>query len=579
MADLSLTGARWTAVSVPDDRIQRIQRSTQMSEVAARCLAARWDGDTLDRHLAHGLLRPDLNHLHDPYLMMGLGEGVERLRYALAEKQHIRIITDYDVDGTTSSLILQAALKLVNRDVRLTYHIPNRFGEGYGFSPIAANKAIEDGVDLIVTADIGVRDHAAVNVARAGGVDVMICDHHLPKGADVPEQATVLCPPQIGDTYPNRSLAACGVSLKLAQAMLADHPHAERIVRSLLKLAAIGTVADLVPLTSLENRAIVGLGVHALNEGPHHAGLQALLDVSGLKAGNITERDLGYRVGPRINAAGRLADAKLVVRLLNCRDKLMARELAEELNYMNRNRQEIQKKLVELALDGIGDKPDPFVVVSGSEAEGWHRGVVGIVASKVKDESHRPTAVISIQGELAVGSVRSIPGIHAVKALDSASDLLVKYGGHPAAAGFTIPVEHLDALKKRLSSYVSSHADVSNFVAEHSYDAEMADTELTTNTMRELDKLGPFGMGNPKPRLVVRNVKPVGVAVRGKTQALLKFQVPRQRGGSIEALWWGRADMADTLQAGPIDVLGTLSENHWNGRTSLEFTVTDARRA
>jgi single-stranded-DNA-specific exonuclease len=342
----------------------------------------------------------------------------------------------------------------------VSYHIPSRFDEGYGFSVRAAQQAAEDGVGLVVTADIGVRDHAAIEAARSRGLGVLVCDHHLPAGAAVPQDAIVLCPPQAGDAYPNRSLAACGVSLKLAQALLREHPKRDGVIRSLLKLAAIGTVADMVSLGTLENRAIVALGLRELAQGPHHPGLQALLEVSGLTGGDarIDEAALGFRIGPRINAAGRVAEATLVVQLLTERDPARARALAERLDALNTERRDIQKRLVEGCLAAIPDPPPPFVLLSGREDEGWHRGVVGIVASRVKDELERPVAVVSIQGEWAVGSVRSVGGVHAVRALDSVSDLLAKYGGHPAAAGFTVRTADLDALRERLSAFVAEVA-------------------------------------------------------------------------------------------------------------------------
>lgn len=309
----SFTGARWELAAAAPDAVRALE-GRGLSAIAARCVAVRW-GDVDPT----SLFEPSWSHLHDPYTMLGMEAAIDRLRHAISKGERVRIVTDYDVDGTTSSLELQAALRIVAPHLVVDYHIPNRLTEGYGFSVDAATAAADDGVGLVVTADIGVRDHAAIDAARARGVDVLVCDHHLPAGADVPTNAIVLCPPQKGDTYPNPFLAACGVSLKLADALLRDHPRREDVLRSMLKLAAIGTVADMVPLLSLENRAIVHLGLRELNGGRHHPGLAALLSVCNLK-GELTERDLGFRVGPRINAAGRVSDAKLVVELLSCRD-------------------------------------------------------------------------------------------------------------------------------------------------------------------------------------------------------------------------------------------------------------------
>lgn len=577
----SLTGARWALGEVGAPRVEALQRSTGLSAPAARVLALRWDGEDADREAARWLA-PSFDHLHAPLAMRNMDAAIDRLGSALRRKERIRVVTDYDVDGTTSSLILQAALRAIEPSVEVSWHIPSRFDEGYGFSVRAANQAAADGVGLIVTADIGVRDHASVSAAREAGVDVLICDHHLPAGASVPPDATVLCPPQIGDAYPNRALAACGVSLKVAQALLARHPKRDALLNSMLKLAAIGTVADMVSLGTLENRAIVALGLAELNRGPHSPGLRALLGVCGLGGKPIDETTLGFRIGPRINAAGRVAEAGLVVELLGTRDDAVARERAAALDALNTERRDIQKRLVAEALDRIGDRPDPFVVLSGDEDAGWHRGVVGIAAARIKDQVNRPVAVVSVQGELAVGSVRSVPSVHAVKALDSVSDLLVKFGGHPLAAGFTVRTADLPALRERLSSYVALTTDDGDLVPLRRADAVVEAAALTDALHGELVRLGPFGNGNPSPTLIVPDVRPFGLQVKGADRTMLKFLVAREgpRGGrAIEAVWWDGAGMAEQLEGGPKDLLASLSENVWQGERRLQLEIRDARDA
>lgn len=571
-SELSLTGARWAEQVVDEARVQALAEATGLSRAAARILAIRHPGNLEE---AAEWLKPSFEHLHDPLTMMNMEIAAERLRKALTDRERIRVVTDYDVDGTTSSLILQATLRVLDPHVQLDYHIPNRFGEGYGFSPVAAERAATDSVGLVVTADIGVRDHKSVDLARNGGVDVLICDHHLPSGASVPEAATVLCPPQMGCEYPNRGLAACGVSLKLAQALLAHHPKRDAILRSMLKLAAIGTVADMVPLDTLENRAIVTLGLAELNGGRHHAGLDALIRVSGLQSGQIRPTDLGFRLGPRINAAGRVADATLVVELLTTREHEAAGELAHRLEALNTERKDIQRRLVREALERIGDDPDPFVVLSGEESEGWHRGVVGIVAARVKDEVHRPVAIVSIQGEFAVGSVRSVPSVHAVHALDSASDLLVKYGGHPRAAGFTVRTADLDTLRERLGAYVSEHATKSELVPVLDVDAVLDPSEITPQLVSELGRLGPFGQANPEPRFLVRGVRPASVEVKGRNDNLLKFRVQVGQNQWVDAIWWDRSELKESFEGAEVDLLVNVGENVWRGNRRLQLEICD----
>jgi single-stranded-DNA-specific exonuclease len=582
---LSFTGARWEPVAVARAAIDEVSRQhPDLSAVAARCLAIRMASV---RAASPSWLAPELGDLHDPLQMRNMAEAVDRLRSALRRRERIRIITDYDVDGTTSSLILQAALRLVDPMAQVDYHIPDRFLEGYGFSVAAADAAADAGVGLIVTADIGVRDHAAVARARERGVSVLICDHHLPEGAAVPEGALVLCPPQEGCDYPNPALAACGISLKVAQAMLRTHERCDAVVMSLMKLAAIGTVADLVPITGQENRAIVALGLRELNRGRHSPGLAALIDAAGLTPGTIRDQDLGFRIAPRINAAGRVADARLVVDLLNCREPERARVYAQEIERLNSQRRDIQDRLAAGAVARVGDAPDPFVVVAGAEHEGWHRGVVGIVASKIKDKLNRPVAVVSIQGDRAVGSIRSTPGIHAVKALTSVRDLLEKFGGHPVAAGFTVPTARLDEFRERLCDYVRSHAGEGEETPVREVDAEIDAPRLDDALLRDLERLGPFGQGNPRPRLVVRGVRPRNMELKGDYR-LLKFQIPQSERGDVaesgrytwlDAVWWDAPDVVTRLGDGAVDLYGELMEHRYKGSRRLQLQVSDARPA
>ncbi|MFT5680642.1 MAG: single-stranded-DNA-specific exonuclease [Myxococcota bacterium] len=563
---LSITNRRWTLA--PADQARRFHIHS-LHPLVARCLSARvGSADVAD------WLRPDAAHLHDPHTMLGMARAVERLKRAVAERQRVRIVTDYDVDGTTSSLILQNLFRLLGCGDLVDYHIPNRFKEGYGFSVVAAKKAAEDGVSVIVTADIGVKDHAAVTAAAEAGVDVVICDHHLPAGESVPKDAyAVLCPPQKGCPYPNKSLAACGVSLKLAQAMLPPSPRTDKILRSMMKVAAIGTIADVVDLSGLENRAIVTLGLEQLRLGPNAPGLQALLDISGLSDGWIDASDIGYRVSPRINAAGRLAGANTIIELFAARSRDRAYLLARELDGLNKKRQEIERELVEHCLADLeareGELPH-FVVLAGQESAGWHRGVVGIVASRIRDRLHRPAAIISISQGSARGSIRSTPAIHSVQALESASDILEKFGGHPAAAGFSIHPDLIPALAERLDAFARQAASAPE-APPLQLDADCSASDISWSTVNALQRLGPHGKGNPRPLLWVRGVRPAGLRVFA--QKHLKFRV-----GSVEAIWWKGAQYINELH-GQVDLAAEPGINRWQGNTTVQLTVVDAVRS
>ena len=574
MSTSSFSGARWSLAEVDARRVDILSDGAGVSPVIARLLALRGLVEADD---AVRFLSPGWRDFHDPFSMAGMDIAVARVREAVKERQHVRIVTDYDVDGTTSSMILQSTLAVLGlRSV--DYHIPDRFQEGYGFSPRAAQAAVDDGVSLLITADVGVRDHEAVSLAHRAGVDVIICDHHLPAGAQVPADAhAVLCPPQQECSYPNPDLAACGVSLKLAQALVGEELRGadfrRRFLRSLTKMAAIGTVADVVDLSTPENRAIVTLGLNAMTRGPNAPGLVALLDVAGCE-GAITAQDLGYRVGPRINAAGRLEHARLVVDLLSQRDIQRARVEARNLDQLNSQRQAIQERLFHQILDRVAglDSLPLFPVFAGPEGDGWHRGVVGIVASKLREKLHRPVAVAALLGDVATGSVRSVPEVDAVKALDSAESLLTRYGGHPAAAGFSLPAARLGALQERLSGYVQvSHG------REDLRPVRQADLRISTGALgwelaRDIARLRPFGRGNPRPLLWLDAGRIT--AIRTAKGRHIFFPL-----AGVDAVWWGGARYASELQAGPMYLLGTLAEDTWRGRTRLRFTVEDARPA
>lgn len=561
MPNLSLHGREW-ALRPHHPQADAVAQRLDLPPIVAHCLLHRC-GDIEPE----AWLRPSLDHLHDPAELHHIGRAVDRIRAAVSRGESVRIVTDYDVDGTTSSLILQSTLKILGASGRIDYHIPNRFGEGYGFSTIAAQKAVDDNVDLVLTADIGVRDHDAVAVATDGGTDVIICDHHLPPGADVPAQAlAVLCPPKADCSYPNPALAACGVSLKLAQALLQSHPKRDPIIASMLKLAAIGTVADVVDLSTPENRAIVSLGLAQLKNGSHTAGLQALLNVSGIDLSHITASDLGYRVGPRINAAGRMAEASSIIELFAERDPGQAKARAEAIDQLNTDRRSVQDHLVQASLAQLSDPPPPFAVLWGSEEEGWHRGVVGIVAAKVRDTVHRPVAVVAVAGDHARGSIRSTTAVHAVQALDSVSHLLDTYGGHPVAAGFSTTADRLPELASGLAAF-AEQAVANPKPPQLCIDAICPIEEVGAPLAHALLRLEPFGKGNAAPLFQVHLPKIDRVQPLGSRHL-------RIHSGSVEAIWWGGAEHAEVLK-GPVTVAATLSFNHWRGRSTPRLTVED----
>lgn len=562
----------WALKNADSGVISELIDQNGCSEELAQCLASRGlkAGDNARR-----FLEPSSSDFLDPYGILNMEKAVARLRQAASQKERIRVVTDYDVDGTTSSLILQSTLKILGVDA-LSYHIPDRMKEGYGFSVTAAEKAHIDQIDLILTADIGVKDHAAVERAHELGIDVLICDHHLPSGASVPEHAIVLCPPQAGCSYANKALAACGVSWKLAAALLEQHPKRDAILQSLLKLVAIGTVADVVDLLCPENRAIVQGGLKQLNQSKHAPGLQALLEVSGLQRGQITASDLGYRVGPRINAAGRLASATTVVDLLQCRDLEEAKKKATALDEMNTERRAIQERILEEAIAQVSEDSPALVLVAGKESDGWHRGVTGIVAGRLRDYFGCPALVVSQTEAGAVGSMRSTPEVHAVKLLEEVSDTLLRFGGHPAAAGFSLKTDAINHFRTRLLEALAEQncqfADPTCWA-----DLQVEANDVSRTLIQTLEVLEPTGKGNEAPVLWVRGVELQGHRTLKDKHFKAEFSSSR---GRVEVLWWSAGPLLEEIQTHPsVEILGRLGLNRWRGRETLQLQVEALRPA
>ncbi|HQR33448.1 MAG TPA: single-stranded-DNA-specific exonuclease RecJ [Blastocatellia bacterium] len=569
-----ISGARWHLASCDESIVRALHEETGEDRILLRCL--------LNRGLAQAteikkFLAPEfLTDLHEPSLLRDMPLAVARLREAMAKRQKILIVTDFDVDGTTSSVILSQTLKLLGGGDLTECYIPNRFTEGYGLSIQIVEKAAQEGFSLIVTADIGIKSHAEARLARELGIDLIICDHHLPDGEDVPADAfAVLCPKgSSGIGYPNKHLAACGVSLKLAQALLEGTPRRDAIVSSLAKLTAIGTVADMVDLSVSENRAIVSHGLKGLSQPSANPGLRALLKLSNV--GNpITPFDVGFKIGPRINAAGRVAHANTVLKLFGAASEEEANLLAFQLEEMNSKRQHIQAVLVEKLKLLLEQKEslDRVLVFSGTEEEGFHRGVLGIACSKIVEMTGRPTLICSLENGLAHGSARSISGFHIVEALDAASQVLVKYGGHPMAAGFTVESAKIDEMRWRLNHHAAEVLQEEDLGRTLTADAELELCEATIPTIKSLARLEPHGVGNPQPLFLMRRL-PLRSAQVLKDKHL-KLQIGREK-TQLEALWWNAVEYQSKLVIGKeISLMCRLEINSWNNRESCQLKVVD----
>lgn len=593
-----LTGARWrapdyeplaTAASEVRAQLDRLQSETGENRILLHCLLNR--GLTNAEDIRKFLAPEFADNLHSPFLLRDMERAAERLRRAIRDRERIMIVTDFDVDGTTSSVILSHTLRLLGAGDLISCYIPDRFTEGYGLSREIVERAAAEGFQIIVTADIGIKSHAEARMAREMGIDLIICDHHLPDGEDVPADAfAVLCPKgSSGVDYPNKHLAACGVSLKLADALLIGREKRDAILSSLAKLTAIGTIADMVDLSASENRAIVAHGLQALSQRNNNPGLRALLKLSQVNS-PLTAFDVGFRIGPRINAAGRIAHADSVLALFDAKTDDEAMKIAFKLDAMNAQRQHIQSVLFDKlkasvesrrsapeSEPGAGSRSemDRVLVFAGAEAEGFHRGVIGIVCSKIVEMTGRPTFICSINEEgIAHGSARSINGFHLVEALDAISDSLVKYGGHPMAAGFTVAAAKIEEMRYRLNRRAAELLSDDDLGRSLSADAEITLEDTTVDLARSLARLEPHGVGNPQPLFLMRRA-PLRFIQKLKEKHL-KFLLGRER-TEIEALWWNAAEhQPEFAGASEISLMCRLEINNWNGRENCQLRVIDA---
>ncbi len=492
---------RWQIRNADPQQVQVLARDMNLPLWQARLLTVR--GITT-AEAAQKFLSPSLQDLHDPYLMAGLRAAVERLRGAIERAETVLIYGDYDVDGTTAIVILKTALELCGGKV--DYHVPHRIREGYGMRDEVIEQAAGRGIRLIISVDTGIRAFAAAEAAARCGVDLIVTDHHLPQAAGVPKALAVVNPNQQGCDYPCKSLCGAGVAFKIAQALLVESGR-ERLLPSFLKMVAIATIADAVPLIG-ENRVFAKLGLEGLRK-PVNAGLRALLANCQLDGSRpLSAGDIAFRVAPRLNAAGRMDIAERVIQLFTEKDAGQAAEMAMQLDQLNGNRQQEEQRILEAIQQKIESSPEMkeaySLVIDG---DGWHRGVIGICATRVVERYHRPALVFSCVDGEAHGSGRSIAAFHLLEALESCPELFTRFGGHSHAIGCALPADRIPELRARLEIYARQRLTPEDFLPVLEYDAEVPLDGLNDHFWRTLQSMEPFGSGNPAPVFVARNAK------------------------------------------------------------------------
>jgi single-stranded-DNA-specific exonuclease len=565
---------RWVLRPVDSAAVTPLATALKVSPIVAGLLVSR---GYRDRTAAETFLKPSLGHLHDPFLMKGMPEAVGRLLDAIDHHEPVLIYGDYDVDGTTGTAVLLRALRMLGATAG--YQVPHRFTEGYGIQQPALEKAASEGYKLVVSVDCGIRAHEPLVWARENGLDVIITDHHLPdEDEGAPPAYAVLNPNQKECGYPDKNLAGVGVALKLVHALFRERGR-ERVVPGFLKMVAIGTVADVAKLVG-ENRAIVALGLSDLPKAVNY-GLRALIDIAGCGEGaEMNAYDLGFRIGPRINAAGRMDAASAVVELFNAQDGEEARRLAEHLDTRNRERMEMQREIFNRAIEEFESGPDRdhqthAAVIAGDD---WHRGVIGLAASKIAERLNRPCVVISFEGDIGHGSARSIEAYHLFNGLTACRDLLDKFGGHSHAAGLAIRRECLPEFRRRLNEHAASCLTEDDLTPAIGIDAEVTATDLSFGLSKELRMLEPFGAGNPRPVFMTRDLR-----VMGKPQVIkeqhLKFRVAGDNNRPFEAIWWRGVEEAD-VKPHPdqrIDLAYEFEAQPWMGEIKLQLNVKDIK--
>ena len=563
-----MNAKRWTVRRHDTDAAASLARVLGVSPILAALLINR---GYADESSARAFLSPSYDQLHEPYLMRGMREAVARVKHALETNEPILIYGDYDVDGTTGTAILLRALKLLG--ARTGFHIPHRFTEGYGIQQPALERALADGYKLVISVDCGIRAHEPLYWARDHKLDVIITDHHLPdEDEGAPPAFAVLNPNQAGCPYPDKNLAGVGVAFKLVHALFREYGR-EPQVAAFMKVVAIGTVADVAKLTG-ENRTIVAIGLKDLARAAN-PGLKALIDVAGCGDGKgMTAYDLGFRLGPRINAAGRMDAARAVVELFDTRDSAEARRLAEHLDARNEERKTVQQQIIDLAMAELGDNKDSKVAVI--EGAGWHRGVIGIAASKIAERLHRPCVVFSIDGEVAHGSGRSIEAYHLLNGLTACADLFEKFGGHSHAAGITIRPERIAEFRRRLNEHAASCLTEEDLEHSVAIDLEVAPESVTFQFARELQALEPFGAGNPRPVFATKNLRCLSEPLVLKDKHL-KMRLAGPQNRPLEAVWWNCIETAGQTPEvkGSIELAYNLEVNAWNDEYRLQLSVLD----
>jgi single-stranded-DNA-specific exonuclease len=559
---------RWTILPVDEQQVTALHKSLKIHPAICRILVQR---NICSFEDAKNFYRPQISDLHDPWLMKDMGKAVNRIITAVEKQEKVLVYGDYDVDGTTSVACMFQFLSKLHSN--LDFYIPHRYREGYGVSRAGIEFAKENGFNLIISLDCGIKSVDLIAYAKELGIDFIVCDHHLPD-AELPPAVAVLNPKQKDCNYPYKELCGCGVGFKLITAITEKLDLPKEFAFEYLDLVATAIAADIVPMTG-ENRVLAYFGLKKANNDPNN-GIKALSFLSGLTK-TLHINNLVFMIAPRVNAAGRMDDARKAVMMFVAKTYDEALGYAEMLHSDNTDRKEADSNITDEALALI--KGDELMINRKSTVvfkPHWHKGVVGIVASRLIEHYYRPTIVLTQSGEYASGSARSIPGFNLYEAIHSCKDYLLGYGGHFAAAGMTIEIDKIEAFRNRFEEVVATTIDPGLLIPEIVIDAELSFSDITWPFYNVISQMEPFGPENLRPQFVVRKAIDTGFSKIVKEEHL-RF-VLKQDNLSFTGIGFGMAGKFPLLQMKkPVDVVFKIDENEWNGNKSLQLRVIDLR--
>jgi len=561
-----------------EQKLKRDELSKKFGLSPAVCLLMVQRGITSEQEVRR-FLNPNLKDLYDPFLYPDMQKAVDRLNRALGNKERIMIYGDYDVDGTTAvALVYKFLEENTWSSSPLYYYIPDRYDEGYGISEKGIEYARYEGVTLIISLDCGIKAIKKIAYAKSLGIDFIICDHHMPDDV-LPDAVAILDAKRYDSSYPYEHLSGCGVGFKFMQAFAISNGIDFASLKSLLDLVAVSIASDIVPITG-ENRTLAAYGLRQLNYNPSK-GLKGIIDICGLSGKEITISDIVFKIGPRINASGRMMNGKEAVELLLTKDFKSAKEKSENIDQYNDDRRELDKKITDEAYAIVNENPEitgrKIMVIFNRE---WHKGVIGIVASRLTEKYYKPAIVLTESANYISGSARSITGFDIYKAIESCKDLLLNFGGHTFAAGVTLLEENLELFKSRLETFADEYMTEEHMIQTLDIDVALKFSEIDNKLLTDLKRMNPFGPDNQKPVFCSLDVRDSGTSkLVGKDLEHLKLDLTDDSTGDIfSAIAFGMYTYNDSIKSGkPFDICYTIEENLHNNKPSIQLLIKDIR--